>query len=59
MTRRGEVSIIREGRHKTTKQKVAVKYIPKKYVDQEELKLLRAMACVSYSFSFIAQVLDL
>jgi len=38
---RGGFSIVREGRNKTTGEKVAVKFIEKKFVDQEELKLLQ------------------
>jgi calcium/calmodulin-dependent protein kinase I len=38
---RGGFSIVREGRNRTTGEKVAVKFIEKKFVDQEELKLLQ------------------
>jgi len=38
---RGGFSIVREGRNKVTGEKVAVKFIEKKFVDQEELKLLQ------------------
>jgi len=38
---RGGFSIVREGRNKQTGEKVAVKFIEKKFVDQEELKLLQ------------------
>jgi len=38
---RGGFSIVREGKNKTTGEKVAVKFIEKKFVDQEELKLLQ------------------
>jgi len=38
---RGGFSIVREGRNKSTGEKVAVKFIEKKFVDQEELKLLQ------------------
>ena len=32
---------MREGKNRTTGEKVAVKFIEKKFVDQEELKLLQ------------------
>jgi len=38
---RGGFSIVREAVNKVTKEKVAVKFIEKKFVDQEELKLLQ------------------
>jgi len=38
---RGGFSIVREAVNKITKEKVAVKFIEKKFVDQEELKLLQ------------------
>jgi len=38
---RGGFSIVREGRNRSTGEKVAVKFIEKKFVDQEELKLLQ------------------
>lgn len=38
---RGGFSIVREGRNRTTGEKVAVKFIEKKFVDPEELKLLQ------------------
>jgi calcium/calmodulin-dependent protein kinase I len=38
---RGGFSIVREGRNRQTGEKVAVKFIEKKFVDQEELKLLQ------------------
>jgi len=38
---RGGFSIVREGKNKVTGEKVAVKFIEKKFVDQEELKLLQ------------------
>lgn len=38
---RGGFSIVREAVNKQTKEKVAVKFIEKKFVDQEELKLLQ------------------
>jgi len=37
---RGGFSIVKEGTDKTNGEKVAIKFIEKKYVDQEELKLL-------------------
>lgn len=38
---RGGFSIVREGKNRTTGEKVAVKFIEKKFVDPEELKLLQ------------------
>lgn len=38
---RGGFSIVREAVNKATKEKVAVKFIEKKFVDQDELKLLQ------------------
>jgi len=38
---RGGFSVVREGRNRITGEKVAVKFIEKKFVDQEELKLLQ------------------
>lgn len=38
---RGGFSVVREAVNKITKEKVAVKFIEKKFVDQEELKLLQ------------------
>jgi len=38
---RGGFSIVREAVNKVTKERVAVKFIEKKFVDQEELKLLQ------------------
>lgn len=38
---RGGFSVVREAVNKYTKEKVAVKFIEKKFVDQEELKLLQ------------------
>jgi len=38
---RGGFSVVREGLDKRTGEKVAIKFIEKKYVDQEELKLLQ------------------
>jgi len=37
---RGGFSIVREGTDRTTGEKIAIKFIEKKFVDQEELKLL-------------------
>lgn len=38
---RGGFSIVREGKNRVNGEKVAVKFIEKKFVDQEELKLLQ------------------
>lgn len=58
---RGGFSIVKEGRNRITGEKVAVKFIEKKFVDQEELKLLQReidiMARVSSIFFFSSRKL--